>query len=237
MIRLFSKIEKSWRAFTLVEVMVAMIIISILLVSGLGITRHYLQQNAWDTLFQRLERSFQDVNVYALAGFSAGFAESGEQVAELPEMYHLYFESGRDGGAIWYFETRRQDPEGSATKRHISYQDYIEFPVNRILMEKVELYADHTGGGQQTESNVLLTWKNPFAQLSFQPVATELSKAVGDNTLLESEFDLPADYSGCQNNPDECSMTIIYEREGSTERRQITIDLQKGVSSGPLLRD
>jgi len=223
------------RAFTLVEILVAIVIMSFILVSGISMTVHYIYDMNWDRLFDRLERQFLDINAFALAGFSAAYVESGDDVKELPEMYHMYMESMEDEFGVWYFESRLKDGATSDDQRWITYQKYFDLDVSPIILEKVVLQEGPTleSGPQITDNNVLISWANPFSQLSFRMYSSQLLKT-GDD--LKQGFTLNPERLGCKDYPKVCALTLYFIRPESLSRKDVvlqaktlTFDLQKGI--------
>ena len=226
--------RKSLRGFSLLEILIAMVIVTILLVGSLRIVDSYLAQASWGRLFTQLERSFLDANVYALAGFSAGYADSGDS-ADIPEIYHLYLETGDHGQSLWYLESHRENLEDEPEEQQISFQRYIELPVKRIELDRIQLNSDRVGGSQRTTQQILISWENPFAQLSFYEIANPLTKTANPEEL-ETSLTLPDEpYDGCDTNPRECHVELVYQHPGTGVEKQLMIDLQKALTVESLL--
>ncbi|MDP2691939.1 MAG: prepilin-type N-terminal cleavage/methylation domain-containing protein [Candidatus Gracilibacteria bacterium] len=219
------------RGFTLVEILIAMVIISLMLGAGITMTNRYLQGVRWDRLFDRLERQFLDVNTYALAGFTK--SDVGDDLAELPEMYHLYFEADQDEFGLWYIESKQRGVV-SENERTISFQEHIDdldvFPIqlNELVLREG---PDSETGERRTADSVVMTWSRPFSQLSFR-IFDEGSGGLdqSEEGILSSDFDLPEEIEDCQQFPKVCHLTMTFIWPETSVERSMIFDLQKGVT-------
>ncbi|MDF2379306.1 MAG: prepilin-type N-terminal cleavage/methylation domain-containing protein [Candidatus Gracilibacteria bacterium] len=226
----------SLRGFSLIEVLVATVMISIVLIGSIGMTTRYIYNYSWPKLFDAVEQEFLDVNTAALAGFSKAFAKSGENIAEIPEMYHLYFEEGDDLG-MYYLETRMQDVlSNEVEKRQITYQEYVSVDVDMLKLERIALFAtaDPSASTVLSREGVLMTWSNPFSQLSFRflPINKKMDR-VSVNVLVDT-FDLPDEPSDCEQSetlktPGNCFVGLKYSRPGTTQEKSVMFGKQKGI--------
>ena len=211
------------------DVLVAIVIISILVGASVALASRYILSLHWDRLFNGLEQVVFDTNVYSLSGYSVAYLNSGgTDVGVLPEMHHLYFEKGNQdrGVNFWYFESQPKEG-GSVGQRIITYKDEIDPEVDLFALKDIVFEAD---GSKVSPSDVLMTWETPLSQLSFRLNPT----GVDDSDTVPDEFVLPAAAEDC-NTMDtvsgkiiECTLTLTYERLG-TVSHTIKFDTGKGV--------
>jgi len=201
-----------YKGFTLLEVLLVIVIISLLLLGSVSLTVKYSSDLQWNRLFHRLEQLVLDVNTYALAGLSFGFEEGGS-VDDLPDMYHLFIQKGEP--VLWYLESTA----GEEDERRIVFQEKHDLEVGVIDLEEIFLQSD-----TKTENleRVLLTWSKPYAQLKFYGKA-DIQFSGGQ---LDETFDLGEISELCD---ETCSLTLEYQRSGGDLRR-VSLDLQKGIS-------
>lgn len=207
-----SKCNMLVRGFTLIEVLLVMVIISILLFGSLSLTAKYSANLQWNRLFSRLEQLVLDVNTYALAGVSFGFEASGGVIEELPDMYHLLIKKGEP--VVWYLESR----ENGAARRKIVFQERRDLNADAMNLEEIFLRLNDE---QKSEEQVLLTWSNPYARLQFYPEAS--LEFLGDT--VEEIFELGEPDELCQEN---CLLNLEYVK-ADAEKHAVSFDLQKGI--------
>lgn len=212
----------------MVEILIAVVLICILLIGALALTAPYAADLQWDRLFDRLEQRFLDTNTYALAGVSMAKAVDEEaDVSSIPEMYHLFFKKG-DAGEIWYLETRPLLPGESAPSghnRHITFQQRVDLDVPVLQLEQILLVDEIEKTTGESSDSVLVTWANPFAQLSFR---FDHSLAFSGDAFLET-FRLGDPDEKCEQYPKTCFLSLTYERPESDDRYKMVFDLQKGI--------
>lgn len=196
------------RAFTLLEILVAISITALILAGSLSMTSRYVNKLAWDRLFSVLESAFLKANASALAGV-------GEA-----DQYHLYVEKTADEPILWYFETVAADPN-DPKKRTIITQERLEAPNLSIVLDSLEL-------AQSSGNQALMTFTRPFAFLQFQLLSERLPKS-GD--ALATGFDLPSVVSFCENVAEPCALTMSFIRPGTTQKKRISFDAQKGIKN------
>jgi prepilin-type N-terminal cleavage/methylation domain-containing protein len=208
------------RAFSLIEILVVMVIISILLLGSISLTVKYSADLQWNRLFNRLEQMVLDVNTYALAGISLGF-EQHEEVEELPDMHHLFISKGEP--VVWYLESRALLDDEAAPSSHdrkIVYQEKQDLDVSSMELEQIFLQESQEGGERKSYESVLFTWSNPFARLEFLDADLEFEGEGLKETFMLGEQD-----EMCGEN---CFLSLGYVKSGG-EGRGILFDLQKGV--------
>lgn len=213
------------RAFTVLEVLVSLMIISVIVVGGLMVSSRYALRNYWEELFQSVEQEFFTTNVYALSGVSVQGLDLGVSLDEedLPEMHHLYFQTGNDG-KLWYVETRQKEG-GTSSQREVVFDEQKVFDLNYFKLNSLELFQDEETAVGVSEPAVLMTWTGPLAQLTFHFISSPL---VGGSSF-PAEFVMPDEPSHCVDTPDQCLIKTTFEdRAGNT--KAMFIDLQKGVS-------
>jgi prepilin-type N-terminal cleavage/methylation domain-containing protein len=223
------RLNSSKRGFSLIEILIALLVISILLVAALGMTTRFVSEAAWDRLFVRLERQFLDTNTYALAGFSKAFALTGEKIEEVPEMIHLYYELGGEMGA-WYLETKKNEDPALLNDRLIAYQEFLPIDdVEPIVLKSLALIEsdDPDSTSLLTRPAVIITWQNPFSLMNFHFFDVKLAK-VGEK--LADRFTLPDVPEQCQGPIGaNCFLSLTYERPGTTQVKSMVFSKQKGV--------
>lgn len=197
------------RAFTLLEILIAISITALILAGALSMTSRYVHKLAWDRLFSALESAFLKANASALAGI-------GEA-----EQYHLYLEKTADEPMLWYFETVAADMN-DLKKRSVVSQERIEVPSLSIMLDSIEL-----PGSQGSQA--LMTFTRPFAFLQFQLLSEKLPKSGED---LVSGFDLPSSIASCENAAEPCALTMSFVRPGTTQVKRMVFDAQKGMAIG-----
>ncbi|MGE3278897.1 MAG: type II secretion system protein [Candidatus Altimarinota bacterium] len=198
------------RGFTLIEVLLVIVMLSMLLLGSVSLTVKYSADLQWNRLFHRLEQLVLDVNTYALAGLSFGFEEGG-LVDDLPDMHHLFLQKGEP--VVWYVESRAD----TGDERKIVFQEPHDLEVDVIELQEMFLKSD---AGTENLERVLLTWSKPYAQLSFYG-NVEMPFSGG---RLEETFELGEMTEVCDEN---CALTLEYQR-GEGELRRMSFDLQKG---------
>lgn len=206
------------KGFTLIEVLLVMMIISILLLGSISLTVKYSADLQWNRVFNRLEQMLLDVNTYALAGISMGYKDG--EVVELPGMYHLFIKKGEP--IVWYLESRALAAgEMGDGDRKIVYQEKRNLDVLSMELEDIFLREDGGGGVEDHSESVLVTWSSPFARLSFYDQADV--EFAGDE--LKETFDLGESSERCEEN---CLLFLEYQRSGG-QMHVISFDLQKGI--------
>lgn len=195
------------KAFSLLEVLIAISITAIILAGALSMTSRYVHKLAWDRLFSTLENAFLKANASALAGI-------GEA-----EQYHLYLEKTADEPMLWYVETESVEGSGNERKRNVVRQERIEVPTLSIALDSLEL-------AQSFGAQALMTFTRPFAFLQFQLLSEKLSKS-GD--ALASEFDMPSAIASCANAAEPCVLTMSFVRPGTTQVKRMVFDIQKKI--------
>jgi prepilin-type N-terminal cleavage/methylation domain-containing protein len=209
-----------FRAFSLIELLVVMVIISILLLGSISLTVKYSADLQWNRLFNRLEQMVLDVNTYALAGISLGFEEK-EEVSELPDMRHLLMMKGEP--IVWYLESRallEDEAAPSSHDRKIVYQEKQDLDVSSMELDQIFLQESQEGGERRSFESVLFTWSNPFARLEFLDADLEF-----DGKGLKETFVLGEQDEMCESN---CFLSLEYVKSGA-EGSGIMFDLQKGI--------
>lgn len=219
--------KRLW-AFTLVEVLIAVVLIGVLLIGALTLTAPYAADLQWDRLFDRLEQRMLDTNTYALAGVSMAKAVDEEAgVESIPEMYHLFFQKG-EAGELWYLESRPTLPGDAALPGHnrfVTFQQKVDLDIPVLALEQILLVDEIQKTTGRSSDSVLLTWQNPFAQLSFR---FDHSLSVAGGALTDT-FRLDEQDEECALFPKTCFLSLSYERPESEERYKMVFDLQKGI--------
>jgi len=225
-----SAFTRCLRGFSLLEVLVAVVIVSVLLAGGMHMTSRYVYTSAWDRLFDRIEQQFSDVNVYALAGFSAAYEENIQDLNKVPEYYHLYFRTNDSMVEAWYLETQQIGTQGVDDEYEVVYQQYIDFEVDPIVLEGLSLQnqPDLDKGLIQSYDHVFVTWSNPFADLSFQ-FSSAAPTFRSENGSFGETFRLTGPNPVCEDGNTVCHLTLSFLRPGSTDFNRLVLSQQKGV--------
>lgn len=210
----------------MMEILVALMIISIIMVGSLMLGRRYAIRSYWDKLFQMAQQQFLETNVYALSGVTARYLDLGVPVnqEELPEMHHLYWQVGEEG-IVWYLETKQKDYKTMAVMdRELVFDQEVTFDLPYFTIRKLELYQDEeTSVSGISGDAALITWTGPLAELSFH---------FFDNGLASSSF--PAEFTmteqpeHCVDSPDKCMLKITFENNAGIQKAMF-FDLQKGI--------
>lgn len=218
--------------FALVEVLIAVVVISIVLIAAVNMTSRYLVSATWPKLFDAVEQEFLDVNTASLAGFSKSFADNAENIAEIPDMYHLYFEKGGEAG-VWYLESRMQDPQSDEVEqRQITFQEFETFDVDPLELTKLSLHTTSDPNTNQVLSRdaILMSWSHPFSQLSFQFFDAKMSRTGSE---LSGQFALPDEPTDCVTvglgDLKNCFVNLQYVRPGTTQEKSVVFGKQKGI--------
>lgn len=192
------------RAFTLLEILIAISITALILAGALSMTSRYVYQLAWDRLFSALESAFLKANASALAGI-------GEA-----EQYHLYLEKTADEPILWYVETVATDSQ-DIKKRSVVKQERLETPSSSIVL-------DHLAIGEASANQALMTFTRPFAFLQLQLLSDQLPKSGED---LSTVFDMPQISASCESAAVSCALTMTFARPGTTQKKSMVVDAQK----------
>jgi|CXWL01.1.fsa_nt_gi prepilin-type N-terminal cleavage/methylation domain-containing protein len=212
------------RAYTLIEVIIAMVIITLLLLGAIGLVRSYSMSLQWDRLFSVLEQEFFNANVYALAGVAANSADDEDPlVSVLPGMRHLYFQKG-DVSQLLYLETVE-----NGAKRKIIFSRRLKIdPAGDVNLKKIEFFdgffepPELLGASDQ----LLMSWASPLSELTFHGFSEDLFS----NEVLNGQesFLLPPVELRCEKHPDQCLIKITFQDQRGDERGEF-FDVQKGV--------
>lgn len=220
------------KAFTLLEILVAMTMVSFVLIGAVSLSFSYVRDLRWNQLFDRLEGKILEANTLALAGFSKKDLTVSGDLQNFPDMIHLYLEKGKLTGDdeknanIWFLESKQKTGQSLVNVRTISFQDFFDLDLFPLELENMVLRQgkDEASGKTVTLPHVFLTWSLPLSRLSFRTGIMPSFQEIFPNEIT---FDAP--YKECDDNPSFCTLTLNFSRPGTTEEKSLILDLQKGL--------
>lgn len=188
------------RGFSLAEIMVALVVISLLIVGSYSLTIGFVHEYQWNRVFSKLEDEFLKANTKALAGLSS--------TKNIPEQYALYFETGTQEMKMWYLEL---------SSKEILFQ----FPV---FDDSIPIQLQKIAVLDKTAPAALLIFTPPFAQLNFYLLSAALPK--DSEFVMKPNIEI-SQTPACSS--DTCALELTFVRPGTSNQRTVLIDLQKGI--------